>query len=148
VAPQNEKKVLDILLIEDNPGDVRLILEGFSEGNIAHNIHTVKDGEMAINFLEKGMGYEDSVDPDLILLDLKIPRKNGFEVLEFIKSRSELKDIPVIVLTSSEAEDDILKSYELNANCYVTKPLDVDRYVVMVKAIEEFWITAIRKRGE
>ena len=148
MAPQNEKKVLDILLIEDNPGDVRLILEGFSEGNIAHNIHTVKDGEMAINFLEKGMGYEDSVDPDLILLDLKIPRKNGFEVLEFIKSRSELKDIPVIVLTSSEAEDDILKSYELNANCYVTKPLDVDRYVVMVKAIEEFWITAIRKRGE
>ncbi|MFP4466812.1 MAG: response regulator [Candidatus Goldiibacteriota bacterium] len=141
-----EKETVDILLVEDNPGDVRLMVEGFKEGKISHEIHTVNDGEAAIDFLGRKEKYRHAAVPDLILLDLKIPRKNGFEVLEFINKQNELSETPVVVLTSSEAEEDILRAYELNANCYVTKPLDIDRYVVMIKSIEEFWITVIRNQ--
>lgn len=131
---------LQILLVEDNEGDVRLIKEAFSESKINKHFSVAKDGEDALNYLyKKGQYSSNTIRPDIILLDINLPKKNGFEVLNQIKNDPELKRIPVIMLSSSSSEDHISKSYELNANCYVTKPVDFDEYSEVVKTIEDFW---------
>jgi CheY-like chemotaxis protein len=130
---------LQVLLVEDNEGDVRLIKEAFYESNIEKSFSVAKDGEDALNYLYKKGQYAESQRPDIILLDINLPRKNGFEVLEQIKNDPELKRIPVIMLSSSSSEEHIHKSYDLSANCYVTKPVDFDEYIQVVRIIEDFW---------
>jgi CheY-like chemotaxis protein len=134
---------IEILLVEDNPGDVRLTKEALKEGKVYSNLHTVKDGVEAMEFLRKQGKYKDVPRPDIILLDLNLPRKDGREVLEEIKSDGELKRIPVVVLTTSKAEEDVLRTYNLHANCYVTKPVDLEKFMVVVKSIDVFWLTVV-----
>ena len=134
---------IEILLVEDNPGDVRLTKEALKEGKVYSNLHTVKDGVEAMEFLRKQGKYKDVPRPDIILLDLNLPRKDGREVLEEIKSDNELKRIPVVVLTTSKAEEDVLRTYNLHANCYVTKPVDLEKFIVVVKSIDVFWLTVV-----
>ena len=133
-----------ILLVEDNPGDARLTKEVFLDCKIANSLEIVEDGEEAIKFLYKQGNYSNAKTPDLILLDLNLPKKSGQEVLEEIKSDSNLKQIPVVILTTSEAEKDILKSYNLNANSYINKPVDFDQFIDVVKVIEAFWLTIVK----
>jgi two-component system, chemotaxis family, response regulator Rcp1 len=135
---------VEILLVEDNPGDVRLTREALREAKVRNNLHVVDDGVKAIEFLRREGEYGDAVRPDLILLDLNLPRMGGREVLEVIKADSSLRNIPVVVLTSSEAEQDIVRAYELHANCYVTKPVDLDQFISVVRSIEDFWLTIVR----
>ena len=135
---------IEVLLVEDNPGDVRLTREAFSEGHIHNNIHVAGDGEEAIAFLRQEGDYEGAPRPDLILLDLNLPRKNGEEVLEEIKNDGVLRRIPVIVLTSSEAEEDIVKSYDLHTNAYLTKPVNPDEFVRLVRSFEQFWLSLVK----
>ena len=135
---------IEILLVEDNPGDVRLTQEAFKEGKISNNLSVVKDGAAAIDFLKKNGEYKNSPTPDLILLDLNLPKKNGHEVLEEIRKDPALKMIPVIILTSSEADKDILRAYSLNANCYIKKPVDLDQLLRTVKAIDNFWLEIVK----
>lgn len=135
---------LDILLVEDNPGDVELVREAFDSCARHHNLNVVRDGVQALNYLRRQGDYAASSLPDLVLLDLNLPRKSGREVLENIKSDPDLKWIPIIVLTSSKAEEDIFKSYTLHANCYVAKPVDFDQFMDTVKAIEDFWLTTVK----
>ena len=137
-------KPVEILLVEDNPGDVRLTIEAFRENRLHNNLHVVRDGEEAIAFLRRDGQYADGPRPDLILLDLNLPKKDGREVLAEIKEDSDLKRIPVVILTTSAAEEDILKTYELYANCYVTKPVDLDQFIKVVRSIEEFWMTIVK----
>ena len=139
----SDNKPLDILLVEDNPADVRLTQEAFRDGKIRNNLLAVKDGVEALEFLRRRGRYADAVRPDLILLDLNLPRKNGREVLAEIKSDPALRRIPVVVLTTSRAEMDIVKSYNLHANCYIVKPVDLDQFVGVVKSIDNFWLTAV-----
>ena len=134
---------IEILLVEDNPGDVRLTREALKEGKVYSNLHTVKDGVEAMEFLRKQGKYKDVPRPDIILLDLNLPRKDGREVLEEIKSDDLLKRIPVVVLTTSKAEEDVLRTYNLHANCYVTKPVDLEKFMVVVKTIDVFWLTVV-----
>jgi len=134
---------IEILLVEDNPGDVRLTREALKEGKVYSNLHTVKDGVEAMEFLRRQGKFKDVPRPDIILLDLNLPRKDGREVLEEIKSDSELKRIPVVVLTTSKAEEDVLRTYNLHANCYVTKPVDLEKFMVVVKSIDVFWLTVV-----
>jgi CheY-like chemotaxis protein len=134
---------IEILLDEDNPGDVRLTKEALKEGKVYSNLHTVKDGVEAMEFLRKQGKYKDVPRPDIILLDLNLPRKDGREVLEEIKSDDNLKRIPVVVLTTSKAEEDVLRTYNLHANCYVTKPVDLEKFMVVVKSIDVFWLTVV-----
>lgn len=131
----------NILLIEDNPGDVRLTQEAFREGKISVNLSVVMDGVEAINYLRKKGQYETEITPDLILLDLNLPKKDGREVLEEIKQDKELKRIPVVVLTTSNSEQDIMRSYNLHANCYINKPVDFDQFFDVIKKIEDFWLS-------
>jgi len=133
-----------ILLIEDNEADVRLTKEGIKEAKILNNLYVVKDGVEAMEFLKRDGQYTDAPAPDLILLDLNLPKKDGREVLEDIKEDPDLKQIPVVILTTSEAERDILKSYKLHANCYVTKPIGLNQFVDVIKAIEGFWLTIVK----
>ncbi|WP_049896995.1 response regulator [Natrialba chahannaoensis] len=133
-----------ILLVEDNPGDVRLTKEAFKQGRIENDLHVVSDGTEALEFLHQRNDYEDVPRPDLILLDLNLPRTDGEEVLEELKGDSELRSIPVIVLTSSRAEEDVAKSYELHANAYLTKPVDPDEFIETVRAFEKFWFSVVR----
>jgi chemotaxis family two-component system response regulator Rcp1 len=133
----------EILLVEDNPGDVRLTQEALKEGKVLNNLHVVEDGVEAMAFLRQEGQYADAPRPDVILLDLNLPRKNGREVLAEVKADEDLRRIPVVILTVSQAEEDILKSYDLNGNCYVTKPLDLDQFIKVVKSIEEFWLTIV-----
>jgi chemotaxis family two-component system response regulator Rcp1 len=133
----------EILLVEDNPGDVRLTQEALKEGKVLNNLHVVEDGVEAMAFLRQEGQYADVPRPDVILLDLNLPRKNGREVLAEVKADEDLRRIPVVILTVSQAEEDILKSYDLNGNCYVTKPLDLDQFIKVVKSIEEFWLTIV-----
>lgn len=135
---------IKILLVEDNPGDVRLTKEALKEAKVQNQLYVVEDGVAALDFLQKNGEYADVERPDLILLDLNLPKKDGREVLEEIKQDPELKRIPVVVLTTSRAEEDILKSYNLHANCYVTKPVDLDQFINIVKSIEDFWLTIVR----
>ncbi|WP_436347356.1 response regulator [Natronorubrum sp. FCH18a] len=133
-----------ILLVEDNPGDVRLTEEAFKQGRIENDLHVVTDGNEALEFLYRRGEYADAPRPDLILLDLNLPRKDGEEVLEELKGDSELRSIPVIVLTSSRAEEDVVRSYELHANAYLTKPVDPDDFIETVRAFEKFWFSVVR----
>jgi CheY-like chemotaxis protein len=132
-----------MLLVEDNPGDVRLIVEGLRDRTVRHNLHVVHDGVEALEFLRRKGRFVDAVRPDLILLDLNLPRMDGREVLGEVKSDPDLKTIPVVVLTTSRAEQDILQSYQLHANCYVTKPVDLEEFLEVIKSIEEFWLTTV-----
>ena len=141
-------KSLQILLVEDNEGDVRLIKEAFNESNIDKSFSVAKDGEDALNYLYKRGQYSGNLRPDIIFLDINLPKKNGFEVLEQIKNDPDLKRIPVIMLSSSSSEDHIHKSYELSANCYVTKPVDFDEYTEVVKTIEDFWFDKAKLPGQ
>jgi chemotaxis family two-component system response regulator Rcp1 len=135
---------IEILLVEDNPGDVRLTKEALKDGKIANNLSVVKDGAEAMSYLRKEDGYANAISPDLILLDLNLPKKNGQEVLVAIKSDKNLKCIPVIILTSSKMEDDILETYENQANCYIVKPVDLKQFLEVVKSIEDFWFTVVK----
>jgi len=130
-----------ILLVEDNTGDVRLIREGLEQGNMRYTLSVVGDGVQAIAFLRQQGRYAEAPRPDLILLDLNLPRKDGREVLSEIKADQKLRRIPVVALTSSEADEDILEVYGLSANCYLTKPASLDRFMDLVRAVQEFWLT-------
>jgi two-component system, chemotaxis family, response regulator Rcp1 len=134
---------VEILLVEDNPGDVRLTKEALREGKVYNNLHWAKDGVEALEFLRREGKHEKAPRPDIILLDLNLPKKDGREVLEIIKSDERLKHIPVVVLTTSKAEEDVLRSYALHANCYVTKPVDLEKFIVVVKSIDRFWLTVV-----
>jgi CheY-like chemotaxis protein len=131
---------IEILMVEDNPGDVRLTVEALKEGKVRNNFHTVEDGVKALAFLRRQGPYAAAPRPDLVLLDLNLPKKNGREVLAEIKQDPELKRIPVVILTVSQAEQDILKSYNLHANCYITKPVDLEQFLEVVRSIENFWL--------
>ena len=134
---------IEILLLEDNPGDVRLTVEGLKESKVRNNLHVARDGVEAMEFLRREGQHTGAVRPDLILLDLNLPRMDGREVLLEIKSDAKLKTIPVVVLTTSRAEHDVLRSYELQANCYITKPVDLEQFITVVKSIEDFWFTIV-----
>jgi chemotaxis family two-component system response regulator Rcp1 len=133
----------EILLVEDNPGDVRLTREALKDAKVWTSLHVVEDGVAALDFLHRRGEYADAVRPDLVLLDLNLPRKDGREVLAAIKSENALKAIPVVILTTSQAEEDVVKAYNLNANCFITKPVDFEKFVNIVRAIEEFWLTIV-----
>lgn len=135
---------VEILLVEDNPGDVRLTREALKEGKVLNNLHVVNDGVEAIAFLRRKGKYASAVRPDIMLLDLNLPKKDGREVLAEIKDDPDLKRIPVVILTVSSAEEDIIKTYNLHANCYITKPVDLERFLEVVKAIEDFWLVIVK----
>jgi len=139
-----EMKIVEVLLVEDNPGDVRLTEEALKEGKLKVNLNVVMNGEDAIMFLRKQGRYADVPQPDIILLDLNIPRKSGIEVLEDIKQDARLRYIPVVVLTTSSAEEDILKTYNLHANCYITKPVDFEQFINVIRKVEDFWLTIVK----
>ena len=134
---------VEILLVEDNPGDVRLTREAWKEARIRNRLHVAEDGVEALAFLRRQGRHADAVRPHLILLDLNLPRKDGREVLADIKNDPDLKHIPVVILSTSKAEQDVLKSYDLHANCYISKPLDMDQFIRVVRAIEEFWLATV-----
>jgi CheY-like chemotaxis protein len=137
-------KPIEILLVEDNPGDVRLTREAFKEGKVLNNLSVVEDGAEAMAFLRQQGKYADVPRPDLILLDLNLPKKDGREVLPEIKEDTNLKRIPVVVLTTSKAEQDILKTYNLHANCYVTKPVDLEQFISVVRFVQHFWLSIVK----
>ena len=145
---QDNIKVIDILLVEDSEGDARLSLEAMRDSKIRNNMHHVADGEEAMAFLRKEGKYSKAPRPDLILLDLNLPKKDGREVLAEIKFDDKLKRIPVVVLTISSAEEDILKSYNLHANCFITKPIDLSQFMKVVHSVEDFWLTIVKLPNE
>ena len=140
---QNNTQPIEILLVEDNPGDARLTLEAMREAKVHNRIHVVEDGVEAMEFLRRQGRFGDAPRPDLILLDLNLPRKDGREVLAEVKADPELKRIPVVVLTTSRAEEDVLRAYNLHANCYVTKPVDLEQFMKIVGQIDEFWVKVV-----
>jgi len=135
---------IDILIVEDNKGDARLIKEVFFENKIFNSLHFVNDGIEAMDFLQSRGKYKGVEIPDLIILDLNLPRKDGREVLAEIKSDEKLKHIPVVIMTISQADEDVLRSYNLHANCYVTKPIDLDQFTRVIRSIENFWFTIVK----
>ncbi|TMC64162.1 MAG: response regulator [Chloroflexota bacterium] len=137
-------ELVQILLVEDNPGDVRLTQEALKEAKFRNTVHVVGDGVEALAYLRQQGKYSAATRPHMVMLDLNMPRMDGREVLEAIKKDPDLRRIPVVVLTSSEAETDIARAYELYANCYVTKPVDIDHFLQVVKSIEEFWVEIVR----
>lgn len=145
---QIAERPMEILLVDDNPGDVRLTAEALKDGEVENRLHTAKDGMEAIAFLRRKGRYTDAPRPDLILLDLNMPRMNGRQVLAEIKEDSALKHIPVVILTGSREMDDVVKTYDLHANCYVTKPIDFEQFIMMVKSITDFWLTIVRLPSE
>jgi CheY-like chemotaxis protein len=134
---------IEILLVEDNPGDVRLTQEALREGKVRNHLHVAADGVEAMAFLRREGQHAQAPQPDLILLDLNLPKKGGREVLAEIKEDPDLRRIPVVILTVSKAEEDVLKSYNLHANCYITKPVNLDQFLEVVKSIEDFWLTVV-----
>ena len=140
---QRAFRAIEILLVEDNPGDVRLTREALRGSKVLNHLNVVEDGVAALDYLHKIAPYEDAVRPDIMLLDLNLPRKDGREVLATIKADPLLKTIPVVILTTSQAEEDVLRAYNLCANCYVTKPVDFDQFMRIVQTIEEFWLTVV-----
>ena len=136
---------IEILLVEDDPGDVLLTTEALGASKLTNNLSIVNTGEEALKFVRREPPYEDAPRPDLILLDLNLPRVDGREVLATIKADDELRRIPIVVLTTSEAEEDILRSYDLHANAYVTKPVDFERFMHVVRTIDEFFVTVVRR---
>ncbi len=141
---QEYPKPIDILLVEDNPGDIRLTVEAFKEGKCCNNLHVVKDGEAVMQFLRRQNPYADAPKPDLILLDLNLPKRDGRSVLQEIKTDQDLKRIPVVILTTSKAEEDILRTYDLHANCYITKPVDIEEFITITRSIENFWLSIVK----
>ncbi len=137
-------KVIDILLVDDNAGDIRLAQEALKESKIRNTIYVAKDGVQAMDFLLRRGTHAGAPRPDLVLLDLNLPRKDGREVLAEIKANPDLKRIPVVILTISKSEEDILKSYDLHANCYITKPIDLHQFMRVVRSIEDFWLTIVK----
>ncbi len=137
-------RTIEILLVEDNPGDARLTLEAFKEGKVSNNLTVMGDGVEALAYLRRQGRYANSAQPDLILLDLNLPKKDGREVLAEIKADEHLMKIPVIVLTTSAAEEDIARAYTRHANCYITKPVDLDQFLRVVQSIESFWLTLVK----
>jgi chemotaxis family two-component system response regulator Rcp1 len=135
---------VEILLVEDNPGDVRLTQEALKEGKVYNNLHWAKDGVEALEFLKRQGKHAKAPRPDIILLDLNLPKKDGREVLAEIKEDSRLRRIPVVVLTTSKAEEDILRTYDLHANCYITKPVDLEQFISVVRSIDDFWLSVVR----
>lgn len=136
-------RAIEILLVEDNPGDVRLTQEALKENKFRNNLHVAKDGVEAMKFLRKMNGNAAAPRPDLILLDLNLPKKDGREVLAEIKTDEKLRSIPVVILTTSDAEDDVAKAYHHYANCYIRKPIDLNRFIEVVKIIENFWLSIV-----
>jgi len=134
----------EILLVEDSPGDARLMQEALREGKVANRVSTVKDGVEALKFLRREAPYTDAPRPDLILLDLNLPKKDGREVLAEVKADADLKRIPVVVLTTSRAEEDIIKAYNLHANSYMTKPVDFQQFLTLVQSIEDYWLVLVK----
>ncbi|WP_213282354.1 MULTISPECIES: response regulator [Cellulomonas] len=137
-------KVIDVLLVEDDPGDVLMTREAFEDNKVANRLQVVSDGVSALAFLRKEGEHADAPTPDLVLLDLNLPRMDGREVLEAMKNDEALRSIPVVVLTTSEAEEDVVRSYSLHANAYVTKPVDFDRFIEVVRQIDEFFVEVVR----
>lgn len=144
MTPAGDSRPIEILLVEDNPGDVDLTLEGLFEAKVRNNLNVVSDGVEAIAYLRKEGRYADSPHPDLILLDLNLPKKDGREVLAEIKNDNMLQHIPVVVLTSSDSERDVLESYQVHANCYIKKPTDLGRFLEVVHSIESFWLMIVK----
>lgn len=142
-STESSPRSIEILLVEDNPGDARLTIEAMREAKLRNRLHVVEDGVEAMQFLRREGRFGDAPRPDLILLDLNLPKKDGREVLAEIKSDPALKRIPVVVLTTSHAEEDVLRAYDLHANCYVTKPVDLDQFMKIVKQIDEFWLKLV-----
>ncbi len=138
------EKPIEILLVEDNPGDVRLTTEAFKEAKVRNNINVVMDGVEAMAYLRREGEYAEAIRPDIILLDLNLPKKDGREVLAEIKVDEDLKRIPVVILTTSKAEEDVIRTYNLHANCYITKPVDLDQFMTVVKTIEDFWLSIVK----
>jgi len=138
---------IEILLVEDNPADVRLTVEAFKDGKVRNHLVVASDGVEALAILRRESSYREAFRPDLILLDINLPKKNGREVLAEIKMDPQLKCIPVVILTTSKAEEDVLRTYDLHANCYITKPVDLDQFLKVVKSIEDFWLTVVRLPG-
>jgi CheY-like chemotaxis protein len=135
---------IEILLVEDNPGDVRLTIEALKEGKVRNHLSVARDGVEALAFLRREGPHANAARPDLILLDLNLPKKDGREVLAEIKEDSRLRRIPVVVLTTSKAEEDILRTYDLHANCYITKPVDLEQFISVVRSIDDFWLSVVR----
>jgi len=144
MAINSKIKPIEILLVEDNPGDIRLTQEALKDAKIINNVNLAKDGVEAISFLRREGNYTGAVRPDLILLDLNLPKKNGLEVLEEIKSDLDLKRIPVVILSVSKLEEDIIKTYNNYANCYIIKPVDLNQFLEVIKSIEDFWLTIVK----
>jgi len=144
MSTQTIARPIEILLVEDNPGDVRLTQEALKEDKVHNNLHVVGDGMEALAWLRREGKYADSPRPDIILLDLNLPKKDGREVLSDIKTDVELRRIPVVVLTTSRAEEDVLKAYDFNANCYITKPVDLEQFIKVVQSIKDFWLTIVK----
>ncbi len=144
MTEQTEVHRIEILLVEDNPGDVRLTQEALKEGKVYNNLNVVEDGVEAMAYLRKEGKYVDAVVPDIILLDLNLPKMDGREVLAAIKDDKNIKRIPVVVLTTSKDDEDVLKVYDLHANCYITKPVDLDQFLNVVKSIKDFWFTVVK----
>jgi two-component system, chemotaxis family, response regulator Rcp1 len=136
-------RAIEILMVEDNPGDVRLTREALKGAKMWAQVHVVEDGVTALDYLYRRPPYESALRPDLILLDLNLPRMDGREVLAIVKGDPTLRLIPIVVLTTSQAEEDVLRAYHLNANCYVTKPVDLHQFNRIVQAIEQFWLTVV-----
>lgn len=137
-------RAVEILLVEDNPGDVRLTIEALREAKVHNHLSVARDGLEAMAFLRRQGAFAQAPRPDLILLDLNLPRKDGREVLTEIKADLTFRRIPVVILTTSQAEEDIIKAYNLNANCYISKPVDLDQFVKVVKSIENFWLEIVK----
>jgi CheY-like chemotaxis protein len=144
MTPKPAGQPIEVLLVEDDPGDVLLIREAFDFNKVHNNLNVVSDGEQALDYLRGAGDYADRTRPDLVLLDLNLPRKDGREVLAEVKADPDLRTIPIVVLTTSEAEEDVLKSYQLHANAYVTKPVDFQRFVSIVRQIDDFFVSVVR----
>ena len=140
---QNNTQPIEILLVEDNPGDARLTIEAMREAKLRNRMHVVEDGVEAMQFLRRQGRFGEAPRPDLILLDLNLPKKDGREVLAEVKSDPDLKRIPVVILTTSQAEEDVVRAYDLHANCYVTKPVDLEQFMKIVNQIDEFWVKVV-----
>lgn len=144
MSTRDGARPVEVLLVEDNPGDVRLTREALRDGKVSNNLSVVQDGVEAMRFLRREGPYADAPRPDVVLLDLNLPKKDGRQVLQEIKGDEALRMIPVVILTSSEAERDIAGAYALQANCYVTKPVDLDQFITVVRSIEDFWFSIVK----
>ena len=140
----HQARPAEILLVEDSPADILLTREGFEESKILANLHVVEDGQAALDYLQRAKERDDTVVPDLILLDLNLPKKGGIEVLQVIKSDQELRRLPVVMLTTSDDEVDVLESYDSHANSYITKPIDFEQFTQVVRTLEDFWFSIVR----